>query len=679
VTPVRRLFPFLLVLLMLSPMWGGQCERLEGQISPGPLARAHAGLEGSLKCTQCHAGKKEGMTAQCQSCHREVAWLVVRDRGYHGSRDVKGQPCASCHPEHAGADFQMIKWPDGNRERFDHRRAGWLLQQSHAQLACADCHTGKFQISPAASLTPDKRSGGFSGLERSCASCHEDVHRGALGTECAKCHDAGKWTVTPDFSHNSTAYPLTNRHAEVKCDKCHLDSRVATKNDSAGRPIPVYKPLPHRSCADCHIDPHNGRLGPTCTGCHSTAGFRQIDRGNFDHDRTRYPLKGRHAAVRCASCHQDFSTPLAKKPAFQSCATCHQDVHGGSAMLAGKAVDCAACHAVSGFSPATLTVEQHRNTKYPLEGKHQTVTCADCHRKETGSVVTARWGSARVVIRPAFARCVDCHKDAHGGQLAARSDPGECTACHRVAGWTPSLFDAAQHAKLRLPLGGRHGEVACRACHGDERTGLPPLPRAVTLGTARFLFHVTEIECVTCHTDPHRGRFAAGGPRAKLAGCTGCHDTRAFRPTTADVAAHRNFGFALEGAHRATPCVGCHGEMKRPPAKRSSLTRGGATFPELGFAAKTACVDCHQTPHGDQFASRKDQGRCDACHGVDAFAPASAFDHNRDAAFSLKGAHEGVPCNRCHASATGSSEPHRLVYRPVSGKCESCHAGKEAR
>jgi hypothetical protein len=667
--------------MMVGPMWNGQRARLAGQISPGPLARAHKELEGALNCTKCHAGRKDDMSDNCQSCHRDIRWVAQQDRGLHGSREIRAATCASCHPDHAGENFQLVKWPDGSQEHFDHRRTGWPLEKTHARKECKDCHTAKFQVSPAARVTPRKRGGGFAGLETDCASCHEDIHRGQLSADCGRCHDAGKWTLTPGFRHDSTGFALTNKHTEVKCDKCHLTARLATRTDGAGRRIPVYRPVPHQNCSDCHTDPHTGRLGPACADCHTTAGFHTIDRQRFDHSRTKFALKGKHAVVRCVECHRDFSTAQLKKPAFETCGVCHQDAHGGSATLAGRKVDCDACHSVAGFTPGTFTVEQHRNTKYPLEGKHQAVACGTCHRKETSATLPphALWGTSRVVIRPASARCLDCHQDDHGGQLTARPDKGDCGACHEVKGWTPSRFDQAQHAKTRLPIGQRHLEIACRACHGEDRKGLPALAKTVTVGKAGFLFHVVETDCAACHTDPHRGRFTARGARAKAAGCAACHDARAFRPSTADVATHQSFGFPLDGAHRATPCMACHAEMKTVPPRRSSLVAAGTVFPALAFTAKTACGDCHETPHGTQFASRKDAGKCDACHGTDDFAPAARFDHNRDASFSLKGAHERVPCSECHPVDTSSRDPRRLVFRPVSGKCESCHAEKETR
>jgi hypothetical protein len=678
VSSVLRLATLIVVALMLGPASNGSSTRLLGQISPGPLARAHGDLEGTLKCTKCHAGRKDAMSANCQGCHRDVEWLVRQNRGYHAGREVRGATCASCHPDHAGQDFRLIKWPDGSRERFDHRRAGWPLAQRHGELDCADCHTTKFQLSPAAKLAA-KTPGVLTGLETACASCHEDVHRGGLSNECSKCHDAGKWNITPGFDHDTTAYPLTNKHAVVNCDKCHLTAALATRRDAGGHLIPVYRPVPHAACTACHEDVHKGQFGANCTTCHTTGGWKQIDRNRFDHAKTRYPLRGKHASVTCADCHQNFSTPALKKPVFQTCGACHQDPHNGTATLASRVVDCEKCHGLLGFAQSTFTAEQHRNTRYALEGKHLTVKCGACHRKETNVLAATKWGSAKVVIRPAFMNCLDCHTDDHGGQLLAQKTKGACENCHRVVGWRPSTFDLAAHAKLRLPLEERHGEIQCRDCHAADRKGLPPLPKTVTVGKAGFLFKVVETDCSACHVDPHRGRFTASGPRAKPAGCAACHNSRTFRPSATDVATHKSFNFPLEGAHRATPCMACHPEMKTAPPKRSSLVGGGAVFAELRYSAKTLCADCHETPHGNQFAARKDAGKCDACHGTDGFAPAARFDHNRDASFSLKGAHEGVPCHDCHPSDTKSRDPRRLLFRPVSGKCESCHAEKENR
>ena len=52
----------------------------------------------------------------------------------------------------------------------------------------------------------------------------------------------------------------------------------------------------------------------------------------------------------------------------------------------------------------------------------------------------------------AFAKCIDCHKDDHNGQFAKRPEGIECSTCHNVQGWKPSLFDVKTRAKTEYPL-----------------------------------------------------------------------------------------------------------------------------------------------------------------------------------------------------------------------------------
>jgi hypothetical protein len=658
------------VVLMSTP--------LAGQISPGPLAAAHATLEGPTQCTTCHGSRRDAMTGQCAACHKDIGRLLDQGRGYHGSAEVKGTPCASCHPDHAGKGFEMVEWPDGGMKSFDHKRAGWALALKHAEATCADCHTDEFQVPGVRDLSVRTTGQGYTGLDTTCTSCHEDIHRGALKQNCTVCHDAGSWSVTPGFDHDTTAYALTARHADVKCDDCHLDARLSPRSDGKGHLIPVYKPVSFESCASCHTDPHSGGLGPKCADCHSTRGFQVIDKNRFDHDRTKYPLRGKHVTTACASCHKDFSTPALKTPKFATCVECHTDAHNGTATLAGRRVDCASCHSVNGFALSTYTTASHATTPYPLEGKHLTVKCAACHSRSTATTAAKTLGSARVVIRPKYAQCTDCHADDHGGQRMASTNKGECAACHRVTGWTPSTFDSAAHAQTNLALDGRHQEIACVACHGLARAELPPMTGTATIGKAGFRFRITETECAACHTDPHRGRFSDGGSGVTPMGCPACHGMRAFRPSTTDIAAHARFEFPLEGAHRATPCSACHDELTRPAsAARSTLVRGSGGFADLRFEATRECAACHETPHGDQFAAWDARGGCAACHTVAAFVPAANFDHDTDASFSTRGAHERVPCARCHVRDAAALPTEPLRYRPLSGRCEACH-GKES-
>jgi hypothetical protein len=660
--------------------------RAPAQISPGPLAKVHADLEGPLNCASCHGLRREPMAQLCLQCHREVAWLIERGRGLH-AREVKQnrRECASCHPDHAGRDFALISWSDaaggGDRTtpppRFDHRQAGWNLEGKHATARCEGCHTARFRTSTAAALSKRRGSPGWMGLETTCVSCHraDDPHRASLGSTCESCHEAQAWSPAPNFDHARSSYPLTGKHADVPCERCHASPRLNPRRGASGGLIPVFKPVPASECSSCHDDPHAGRLSSRCSECHVTRGFDSAADRAFDHTLTRFPLRGRHATVACAGCHGTRLTQ--RTPPYATCAGCHADPHQGEATLAGKATDCSGCHRVDGFRAVTFSVAQHARTRFALEGKHAQVACINCHTSAAGTR-----GTARVVrIRMPFDRCAACHANPHGAQLAARGTGATCESCHRVAGWAPSTFSTTAHATLRVTLSGRHATAGCPACHAISRPGLPSLPASLqeALGSARVLLRVRETECAGCHVDPHAGRYRAGGARPMPGGCAACHGTETFSPSTIDVAAHAAFSFTLEGAHRAVPCAGCHEELKPHQHPTSTLLLAARNAPRLPFTPwrDGTCAGCHGSPHGAQFADRPGGGACQSCHDLERFAPASRFDHDRDAAFSLRGAHARVLCASCHKpTTTPGAVTGVIAYRPLSARCESCHAGK---
>jgi hypothetical protein len=432
-------------------------------------------------------------------------------------------------------------------------------------------------------------------------------------------------------------------------------------------------------CALCHRDPHEGRFGADCASCHSPGDWKRIVEASFDHAKTRYPLEGAHRDVACAKCH-DPVTAGGPKPAFERCDACHDDAHAGTATLAGRRVDCDACHSVRWFRPTTYTAARHAESPYPLEGKHVRVKCESCHSRLEGPEAEARAGRARIDLRPASARCVDCHDDAHAGQLARRPVGDACSSCHDPDGFRPSLFPVARHDSLAFPLEGKHATAGCRACHGDPRELLPSFPAGLELGSARFAFRPPAASCTDCHRDPHRGRFGDGGDRARAEGCRACHGFDSFRDGRFDVVAHAKTRFPLEGAHRALPCFDCHREIGREPAASTRLLAAAGVA--LDFVVENrSCAGCHDDPHRGQFAARPDGGDCASCHDVGSFRPASRFAHDRDSAFPLKGAHAAVACDKCHrparpsTAAGGASDASPVtIWRPLSHRCEDCHS-----
>src|SRR6202035_4575617 len=99
------------------------------QISPGPLARAHQGLNGPANCTQCHTVSTRSASFRCSECHREIADEVQGHHGLQSTSPLPGPPgaaCVKCHSDHNGENFNMLHW-DPTPKGFDHSKTGYVL------------------------------------------------------------------------------------------------------------------------------------------------------------------------------------------------------------------------------------------------------------------------------------------------------------------------------------------------------------------------------------------------------------------------------------------------------------------------------------------------------------------------------------------------------------------------
>jgi hypothetical protein len=121
------------------------------------------GLHATVACEECHASATfQDAPTDCVDCHLRSD--VHEDR--------LGHDCARCHTPNA--------WPVW---RFDHdAESTFALHGSHQDLDCLGCH-----VAPLGS--------GEIVLRQTCAPCHEadDVHRGAFGSDCARCHGEATW------------------------------------------------------------------------------------------------------------------------------------------------------------------------------------------------------------------------------------------------------------------------------------------------------------------------------------------------------------------------------------------------------------------------------------------------------------------------------------------------------
>ncbi len=545
------------------------------RVSPGPLARAHAALEGVGNCGRCHDSVQGVSAPRCLACHRPIAARIAAKTGVH--REVNGH-CGRCHVEHRGIDADLRRLDTG---AFDHEnQTGFALDGEHRTLAltCSACHK--------------KRT--FLAARPVCGSCHADAHRGGLGAACSDCHS----TRVPfkqtrrQFDHGRARFALTGSHRAVACEKCHAGG--------------VFRGLRSDPCDACHRPPHRRVLGPACTSCHSTDGWatRALDHAN--HARTGFMLAGAHARVPCAGCHRSgIRTPLR----FDRCSACHANPHRDSVRE-----DCRKCHTDAGFKAATF--DHGVQTRFALSGRHAELACRKCHAGISAEEVPL---PRKVIdfggLSPA---CVTCHKDQHKGEFGRA-----CDACHR-----PTTFKASLFVHPRAPefFEGRHRDVACVRCHVRSARPAPAGPASSAVATGP---PVPSMTCSACHTDVHLGQVGSA--------CDRCHAVDAARFAPARFS-HDAGGFPLTGRHRAVPCARCHPQEKRAyPAGPGTATRlnpmahdcqGCHNDPHMGQVDRP-CATCHTTatfavasyPHpGQEYTfsvASHDRLSCRSCHKVE--------------------------------------------------------------
>ena len=381
-----------------------------------------------------------------------------------------------------------------------------------------------------------------------CISCHKDVQRDldkksgfhgrdlvVANSECYLCHVEHKGRdnkliqFEPQlFNHATTNFALEGGHKQVACASCHLPGKK-------------YREAPH-ACVDCHFDgqPHKGNLGRECQNCHVVQGWKKV--AVFDHDKTKFSLKGAHAKLECLSCH----VGEIYKGLSMACNDCHaiSDIHRRQFGL-----NCETCHSVEKWKGAKF--DHAKNTRFALDGAHGHASCTDCH----GANVMAKISMA----------CISCHKDqdVHKASLG-----NNCGDCHGVIAWKQSVrFD---HGLTNYPLVGLHQIAACEGCHASQ------------------VFKGASTVCKDCHAkdDTHEGRFAVA--------CANCHSPLGWKRVAFDHG--RDAHYPLTGAHAQLGCYGCHQNKNVASAKLPTDCYACHKAQDVHRGAfGTNCARCHST------------------------------------------------------------------------------------
>lgn len=161
--------------------------------------------------------------------------------------------------------------------------------------------------------------------------------------------------------------------------------------------------------------PH-GKLDIPCVTCHITADWKVIQKEiKFDHARTGFPLRGRHATVACRDCHADLefvNTP-------NKCQDCHADLHRRK-----NGAECELCHNTNGWQVSIHNINEHQD-RFPLIGAHAVVDCYSCHKVGTVGQFN-RFGLST--------DCYSCHAKAFDTAKVPNHRAGgfstDCRECH---------------------------------------------------------------------------------------------------------------------------------------------------------------------------------------------------------------------------------------------------------
>jgi len=448
--------------------------------------------------------------------------------------------------------------------------------------------------------------------------------------------------------------------------------------------LPVFAADQQPANPRANVRSPHGALSRPCEDCHTrTAWTPMRNLPEFNHNDTKYPLRGMHLSVGCKQCH----TNMVFTKVGMRCADCHADLHRGQ-----FGANCEQCHTVKGWKVSLNAVKDHFN-RFPLIGAHAVVECDACHKSAASGqfqgLSTSCFSCHQADYRTPVinhvglsfgTNCSDCHsmnswlgaKFDHlkytgyallgmhatldcsachaGGHYAGtpancfgchQKDftgttnpnhvqagfPHDCGVCHSSVAWSPATFNHSTFTNF--PLTGAHVSVPCASCHVNGNYGAIPT------------------DCASCHMGDYN---KTTNPNHKSAGfpttCNTCHNTTSWTNATFD---HSKTPFPLTGAHVSVPCASCH------------VNGNYGAIP-------TDCASCHMGDYNKTTnPNHKSAGiptTCNTCHNTSSWTTAT-FDHSKTA-FPLTGAHVTVPCASCHVNGN---------YGAIPTDCASCHMG----
>ncbi|MGD8818123.1 MAG: cytochrome c3 family protein [Acidobacteriota bacterium] len=393
-------------------------------------------------CTQCHGNIEEvhrqviegvrwetepGAIPACVDCHSPH-----RIRRVYYDTGAATENCMNCH-----ADEELT----GDTVTSGGEPVSLYIDETahnagvHAQIACAQCHTGVNTVltRPCAAITDPV----------DCASCHEDqtndyhssVH-GRLAAQgdpdapvCLDCHE--KHATQSQRTPTSRTFP---RNVPELCGQCHRkgeQAAVRILHEGDFTPVESYEMSIHGK----GLYESGLLVTATCSDCHSPHKTLPAD----DPDST---VNDANVHTTCGQCHDGIEQEFMQ--------SVHSPTEGEISDIS-QLPTCEDCH-------SSHTISRVDRADFRLSMMDQ---CGRCHESESETFFDTFHGKVSRLGDAAAAKCYDCH-GTHSIQppgdprstLSRRNIVATCSQCHAGANvrFTGYLTHATHHDPEKYPF-----------------------------------------------------------------------------------------------------------------------------------------------------------------------------------------------------------------------------------
>jgi hypothetical protein len=369
----------------------------------------------------------------------------------------------------------------------------------------------------------------------------------------------------------------------------------------------------------------------------------------------------------CLKCHKS-----GKGVPDSKCLDCHKEIKalvdiksGYHGNMTGACIKCHSDHKGREYDSANFDFTQfdHKQTGYPLLGKHAEIRCTECHKEKRGPKKLRPNDPS--FLGSNASSCRSCHTkdDIHffKGTYAKK----DCNACHNLEKWDTGIkFDHTRDAHYKLE--GAHDAISCEDCHNPQDKGL---------ATSIYQWPKLKTEkCLTCHENYHKTTLSH---KYQNGNCTQCHSQELWKIPKFN---HQVTSYPLRGKHAEITCKECHKTMVQ--AVQTKDIKGKGYVSQIDWRGlKQDCLSCHKDFHrfGHYESPMKlKPNQCLSCHDEESWKEVHDFSHNVSTRFVIDGEHKKLKCSECHLEVDKKPipppKPGLYVWPKLKEKtCEVCH------